>query len=92
MAGVEGADTGLEFLAVAAGMHDIADIVMAKDGQRCGRVADPVVGLPQGFGPQEVVGHGSQGVVADIGYLTHSGDAHVGAPGNQTGDQGGYIR
>ena len=55
MSGVESTDTGLEFLAVAAGMHDIADIVMTEYGQRRGRVADDVVGFPQRFRPKKIV-------------------------------------
>ena len=43
MTGIEGAYAGLEFLAVAAGMHDIADIVMAEDGELRDCVADPIV-------------------------------------------------
>jgi hypothetical protein len=31
-------------------------------------------------------------VVADIGYLAHSCDAHVSAPGKQAGDEGGHVR
>ena len=51
-----------------------------------GGVADPVIGLPQRLGPQEVIGRGDEGVVADVGYLARPGDAHVGAPGDETGN------
>jgi hypothetical protein len=50
------------------------------------------VRLPQRLRAQEVVGHGDQAVVADIGYLAHSCDAHVSAPGKQAGDEGGHVR
>ena len=42
-------------------------------------VADPVSGLTQGFGTQEVFGRGYEGMVTDIGSLAHAGDTHVGA-------------
>ena len=83
MAGIEGADSGFEFLAVAAGMHSAADVVMAEDRKSRDGVADYVVGLPQSLGPQEIIGHGYQGMEADVGYLAHPRNACVGAPAYQ---------
>jgi hypothetical protein len=92
MACSERADAGLEFLTVATRMNGIADIVMTEDGQLRNGVADPVIGLTQGFGTQEVIGRGYEGMVTDIGSLAHAGDTHVGAPGKNAGDKAGRIR
>ena len=56
------------------------------------RVADYFIGLPQSLGAQEVVGHGCQGMVADVGYLAHSGQAGVGAPAYNASIYSGLIR
>src|SRR5260370_37522522 len=92
MAGVEGTDAGLEFLAVAAGMHDFANVVVPEDGQLRDRVADLVIGLPQSFGSQRVVRHRSESKLSNIGDLAHPGEAHVGSPGNHAGGGGRGIR
>jgi hypothetical protein len=91
MPGVEGADAGLEFLAVAAGMHDIANVVVTEDGQLRHLITDPVVGFPQCLRTQEVVGHRGKRVCTDVGDLRHTGNPHVGSPGDNTGNQSGYI-
>src|SRR5271165_6761813 len=61
--GIEGAYSGFEFLAVAAGMQRAADVVMAEDRKSRDGVT---VGLPQSLGPQEIIGHGYQGMEADV--------------------------
>jgi hypothetical protein len=55
MAGIERMNAGFEFLAVAAGVEGIADVVMPEDGQLRNRVADTVVGFTQSLRADEIV-------------------------------------
>ena len=55
MAGVERVNAGFEFLAVAAGVEGVAEVVMPEDGQLRNGVADPVVGPPQRLRADEIV-------------------------------------
>ena len=59
---IEGAYSGFEFLAVAAGMQRAPDVVMAEDRKSRDGVTDYIIGLPQSLGPQEIIGHGYQGL------------------------------
>ena len=81
--GIEGAYSGFEFLAVAAGMQRAPDVVMAEDRKSRDGVTDYIIGLPQSLGPQEIIGHGYQGMEADVRYLAHPWNACVRAPAYQ---------
>ena len=81
VAGVDGGQTGIEFLAVGAGMYDAANIVFQENGHLSDGVGDQIIGCSEGFQPDEIVRRRRQHVVADVGNLSHPAEPRIGAPG-----------
>jgi hypothetical protein len=88
MAGVDGRNRGLELLPVAARVHHLVDIEVAKDRQACGGIGQPIVGLLEGLQADVVAGGGRKLLVAEVADVGHPTEADVGGVGHQAGDDG----
>ncbi len=84
VAGVDGGQASFEFLAVGAGMYDVANIVFPENGQLSDGVGDQIISFSEGFQPDEVVRCRRQHIVADVGNLPHPAEPRIGAPGQNT--------
>jgi hypothetical protein len=92
VAGVDGRNRGLELLPVAARVHRLIDVEVAKDGEPCGRVGEAVVRLLEGFQPDVVTGGGRELLIAQIADVGHAAEPNVGGVCHQAGDDGRLRR
>jgi hypothetical protein len=92
VSGVDRLDLRLNALTVAAGVASIADIVFLEYRQRRNRVANRIDCRVQGFYSQVIAGGGLQCGVADPRYLRHLPQPHVGAHGDNAGEDLSWIR
>ena len=79
MAGIDRIDPGFKLLSIRAGMNNTVGIVMVEDGHSGDCIADKVICLPERLKPDKIVRCGGQHIVADVGYLAHFAQSHIGS-------------
>ena len=85
MARVEGVDLRWHALAIAAGIQLVPDLKQLERRQQCSGVADGIVGSVQGFKTKLIARRRHQRRMAKAGNISHFPQTHIGAHGDDTG-------
>ena len=88
MTGIDRGDPRFEFLAVATGMQMAIESIVLEDGEDRERITNLVVRGAERLQTDVILRRGQQRGVADIRNLAHFTQARIGAPGEQTGNEG----